>query len=499
MKRSAPLVVVVVLALALSGCLGLTPGVGKISVDSTPPGARILLDGADTGKVTPAVLDKVRTGSHEITVVAAGYEPETRPVVVARGKTVTVTLELEQAVEPGPDPTHARVYGYVSENFGGRLLPEATVTAYESGTHIAVASAVTDEHGAYTLYIPPGTYDIVADKPAHAQAKRQSLTVRMADEAEVHLYAKKIDDPAKKAIAPTIHVYLEAVDENGETVRVPFEPYTVIPQGMLAFGVVSVEAEYDMYQVQIRIGHQDHTPDWQGGLLGNELAFALWDVLDAPGDTELSVVAYDWQNNRTEVRIPFTYAVGEPQIQLDPVEMIDLIAFTYGHDLELYRMRRAKLYDELGLFSNPNLVELGDGTVIDLSRFDKDVTMYVVVRWSEVIGAAGYEIQRAFHRDGPWQRIARLSPSFPQPYFDFGPELAPGRAVYYRVRAIGPNNEKGGWSSPTWVIPLDRLEIRLTEPADDATNVPFTPTFRWTYTDVGADEYTFDIYVAGVT
>lgn len=510
MKRNAPFIVVVTLALLLSGCLNITGGYGSIAVDSEPPGARIFLDGKDTGKVTPAELKNVPVGKHEVTLEAEGYESQTKSVAVTRNKTVPLVFELEKVEdpnpdpdpdpepEPEPDPNHARVDGYVSENLGGRRLPGATVKAYEAGTQIEVASTVTDEQGYYKLHIPAGTYDIVSDKAAHAQAKRQSLVVGVADEARVNLISKKIDDPAKGAAAPTIHVSLLTI-ENGEEVAIPFEPGTVIEQGVLEIGIIEIEAEYDVFRTQVWIGHRDITPNWSASLLTDSLVFGLWDGFDAPGDTELVIAAYDWQNNWTELRIPFTYAVGEPKVELLPVDLLDLTAVTYGHDLKLFRARRADVYDQLGLPGNPDLYELSDGTVIDLSRFDKDVTMYVLVDWSPVPGAVGYEIERASHRNGPWQRIALVGPSFQKPYIDLGPELAPGKAVWYRVRAVGPNGEKGGWSAPLSVTPLDRFEIRLTEPADDATNVSLTPTFRWTYTDVGADQYTFDIFVAGVT
>lgn len=495
--RSAPLLVVV-LALLLSGCLGSTGGFGDISVTSDPAGARIFLDGEDTGLTTPAVLEQVRTGRHDVTVELDGYVPQSQSVVVSRSQTAAMSFNLDEAVVP-IDPSHARVSGYVSENVGGRRLPGAMVTAFEAGTHIAVASAFTDDQGFYMLYMPEGTYDIVSDKAGHAQAKRQSLTLDTAERTTVHLIAKKLDDPAKSAVAPTIHVLVEGLDDQGQPVRAPFEAGTVVSQGLSMVVTAVVEAEHDVYRTQIWIGHRDLSTDWQGGLLTTETTFVLWDLFDAPGDTELVVAAYDWQNNWTEVRIPFTYEVSEPAASLHPVDVVDLTAFTYGHDLSLYRARQADIYEQLGISGDPDLYELSDGTVIDLTRLDKDVTMYVVVRWSEVDGAVGYEIERAFHRDGPWERIARVGDFFAQPYFDFGPELAPGKTVYYRVRGVGPNDEKGGWSSPTWVIPLDRFEISLTEPADDATNVSLTPTFRWTHTDVGADEYTFDIFVSGVT
>lgn len=497
MKRS-PVLVFVVLALLLTGCLSGTGGFGNISVTSDPPGARVFLDGKDTGLKTPAVLERVSVGRHEITVELAGYKSQTRAVTVSRSSTVTVSFSLTQDAPP-VDPTAARVSGYVSENNGGRRLPGATVTAYEAVTGVAVASTVTDPHGAYELYIPAGTYDIIAGKAGHAQGKRQSLAVGPAERARADLIAKRLRDPSKGASAPTIHVYLEEVGEDGGIVRAPFEPGTVIPQGALVFGVIEVEADYDVYSTQVWIGHRGYDEDFVGEILENETSFFLWDLFDAPGDTELVVAAYDWQENWTEVRIPFTYDIGEPSVFLHPVDFVGLAAVTFGHDLGFYRVRRADIYEQLGIPGQLDLLQLPNGHFIDVSRLDKDVTMFVEITWSDVFGAAGYEIERAYHQDGPWERIAKVGSWYGTSYIDLSPELAPGVPFHYRVRAVGPNDEKGGWSSPVWVTPLDRFAILLVDPADDATNVSLTPTFRWRYDDIGADEYIYDIFVAGVT
>ena len=142
-------------------------------MESEPAGARIFLDGQDTGKTTPATLERVRVGPHQVKVEIEGYASKTESVAVSRGKTVTVKFVLDPVEEPEPDPDAARIYGHVMENLGGTRLAGATVTAYEAGTGVAVASTVSDESGAFTLYVPAGTYDIVAEKAARAQGKRQ--------------------------------------------------------------------------------------------------------------------------------------------------------------------------------------------------------------------------------------------------------------------------------------------------------------------------------------
>ncbi len=48
-------------------------GFGSIKVSSTPTGARVYLDGEDTGKETNCILDSVPAGEHTIRLVKTGY------------------------------------------------------------------------------------------------------------------------------------------------------------------------------------------------------------------------------------------------------------------------------------------------------------------------------------------------------------------------------------------------------------------------------------------
>src|SRR5262245_41384 len=69
-------------ALLLGSCTYLT-GDDSVLVTSTPPGARILLDGADTGMTTPTLLalDGAFGSDHAITLRKAGFVDETRKVM----------------------------------------------------------------------------------------------------------------------------------------------------------------------------------------------------------------------------------------------------------------------------------------------------------------------------------------------------------------------------------------------------------------------------------
>ncbi len=74
----------------------------SVKVTSTPAGARIALDGKDTGKVTPATLEKLKVGSTvRVRLDLAGYKSATRKRTIAKpSESVAVTLEKEAAPEP---------------------------------------------------------------------------------------------------------------------------------------------------------------------------------------------------------------------------------------------------------------------------------------------------------------------------------------------------------------------------------------------------------------
>jgi len=67
---------------------------GSINVNSIPPGAKIFLDGADTGKITPATLDSVTEGNHSIKLDLFHYKYWQGTVVVQENQTTNVDATL---------------------------------------------------------------------------------------------------------------------------------------------------------------------------------------------------------------------------------------------------------------------------------------------------------------------------------------------------------------------------------------------------------------------
>ncbi len=91
------------------------PQTGSLSVNSTPSGAAIWLDGGSTGKVTPDTLTNVTAGSHTVKLTLTGYSDYQTTVSVPSGGTASVNAVLSPVTTTGSisvssSPSGASVY-----------------------------------------------------------------------------------------------------------------------------------------------------------------------------------------------------------------------------------------------------------------------------------------------------------------------------------------------------------------------------------------------------
>ncbi|WP_342686014.1 DUF3344 domain-containing protein [Methanoculleus sp. UBA291] len=77
---------------------GLVPPTGSIAVTSIPDGARIFLDGTETGEMTNATLTNVPPGDHTVRVELDGYQTAEEILTVTAGETVSCHLDLERVM-----------------------------------------------------------------------------------------------------------------------------------------------------------------------------------------------------------------------------------------------------------------------------------------------------------------------------------------------------------------------------------------------------------------
>ncbi len=80
--------------------LNLDLNYGSISVSSSPEnGAKVLLDGAPTGRSTPCTLENISSENHRISLQHTWYEPVSQDVLVSDGEVARLTIPMNPTLK----------------------------------------------------------------------------------------------------------------------------------------------------------------------------------------------------------------------------------------------------------------------------------------------------------------------------------------------------------------------------------------------------------------
>ena len=132
----------------------------SLSVNSTPAGAVILLDGKDTGKLTPSQFAISKSGAHAVTLQRAGYLDGNSTVNVEMGQPATVNLTLTHL---GNTDEIKSAGGHFKKVFGGNSnegMGVVSIKTQPKGAQIMVNNRVLDKTSPFDFYLNPGTYMI---------------------------------------------------------------------------------------------------------------------------------------------------------------------------------------------------------------------------------------------------------------------------------------------------------------------------------------------------
>jgi hypothetical protein len=99
---------------------------GSIDINSSPPAAKVYLDGTDTGSITPIVLTNVSAGTHTVKLELYHHESkEDTTISVTAGETIYLNWALTYAttqnltLQPGAEGKDTNVLdGYPNTNYG---------------------------------------------------------------------------------------------------------------------------------------------------------------------------------------------------------------------------------------------------------------------------------------------------------------------------------------------------------------------------------------------
>ncbi len=132
--------------------------VARLSVASTPAGAVILIDGKDTGKLTPAQFALDRPGAHTVVLRRYGYLEETSSIGTEAGQTSNVSLILKPL---GSTDEIRGAGGRFKKVFGGgdtASMGIVSIKTQPKGAQIMVNNRVLDKTAPFDFYLNPGTY-----------------------------------------------------------------------------------------------------------------------------------------------------------------------------------------------------------------------------------------------------------------------------------------------------------------------------------------------------
>ncbi len=165
------------------------------------------------------------------------------------------------------------------------------------------------------------------------------------------------------------------------------------------------------------------------------------------------------------------------------LEELTLFANTYSSTAGYYSLGRKALFERLNIGDDPAIIELPEGRTIDLRTVPADTTLYILVGWEPVAGAAGYNVYRSFDGED-YQLLGSVTGTHTDDwgrefwqYDDFSPLLTPGAEIFYKVVPYNSRGEGEGLAYP--IVPIVPFNVNLLEPADGATDVSLQPTFKW--------------------
>ena len=160
----------------------LIPSQGFLTVTSTPQGANILINGVDTGKVSPAefVLDPA---VQNIVVRKEGFLDAHTEIKLNAGQTVSYAPSLKEAGRTD----NIKAVGGLSKIFGGGTahgMARIDVKTRPEGAQIIINGKPYEKITPVTLQVGPGNYEILLQKEGY-QPVLKSLTVNGEEKLKI--------------------------------------------------------------------------------------------------------------------------------------------------------------------------------------------------------------------------------------------------------------------------------------------------------------------------
>src|SRR5581483_6607324 len=131
-----------------------------LSVSSSPAGGVIVIDGHDTGKLTPSQFIVNKPGSHTVVVRRNGYLEASSAFNAQVGQTTTVNLTLTQLGETDDIRSAGGKFKKLLNRGESASMGVVSSKTQPKGAQIMVNNRVLDKTSPFDFYLNPGAYVI---------------------------------------------------------------------------------------------------------------------------------------------------------------------------------------------------------------------------------------------------------------------------------------------------------------------------------------------------
>jgi serine/threonine protein kinase len=147
--------------------------VGELKITTEPPGATVQMDGEMVPGITPMTVPQVKPGEHVLIATAEGWDPATKNVDVATGKSAKITLKLKR--------------GMATLNLG--VTPVDAEVLIDGKSH---------GKGPQQLQVPMGEHTLVLRRDGYQELK-ETLTINSAQATNIARNLKPVGEKGEAA------------------------------------------------------------------------------------------------------------------------------------------------------------------------------------------------------------------------------------------------------------------------------------------------------------
>jgi hypothetical protein len=141
-----------------------------VAVAGTPSGATILIDGKDTGRVSPAQVT-VPKGTHTITLRKAGFFEATATAQLGPG----TGFNFAPTLKPMGNVESLKTSSGIKKIFGGgapKGMATVQIKTQPKGAQVSVNGRALDKQTPLEIYLDPGNYEVVVTLAGYKPLRR---------------------------------------------------------------------------------------------------------------------------------------------------------------------------------------------------------------------------------------------------------------------------------------------------------------------------------------